>query len=58
VGGQRAQRAGLRLASLVRKIGVVLVREHTKVGSAAAQADWPRRARRANAMGGVVGGAV
>ena len=29
-----------------------------KVGSAAAMGDWPRRARRANAMGGVVAGAV
>ena len=35
-----------------------LVRERAKVGSAAAMGDWPRRARRANALGGVVAGAV
>ena len=42
----------------MQQIGVVLVRERAKVGSAAAKDDWPRRARRANALGGVVAGAV
>ena len=41
-----------------RGTGVMLVRERAKVGSAAAQGDWPRRARRANAPGGVVVGVV
>ena len=36
-----------------RGTGVMLVRERAKVGSAAAQGDWPRRARRANDLGGV-----
>jgi hypothetical protein len=44
----------------MQQIGVLLVRarERAKVGSAAAQGDWPRRARLANALGGVVAGAV
>jgi hypothetical protein len=42
----------------MQQIGVLLVRERAKVGSAGAQSDWPRRARRANALGGVVAGAV
>ena len=42
----------------MQQIGVLLVRERAKVGSAAAMGDWPRRARRANALGGVVAGAV
>jgi hypothetical protein len=42
----------------IQQIGVLLVRERAKVGSAAAQGDWPRRARRANALGGVVASAV
>ena len=42
----------------MQQIGVLLVRERAKVGSAAAMGDWPRRARRANALGGVVAGVV
>jgi hypothetical protein len=42
----------------MQQIGVLLVRERAKVGSVAAMGDWPRRARRANALGGVVAGAV
>jgi hypothetical protein len=42
----------------MHQIGVLLVRERAKVGSAAAQGDWSRRARRANALGGVVAGVV
>jgi hypothetical protein len=42
----------------MQQIGVLLVRERAKVGSAAAMGDWPRRARRANALGGGVAGAV
>jgi hypothetical protein len=42
----------------MQQIGVLLVRERAKVGSATAKGDWPRRARRANALGGVVAGAV
>jgi hypothetical protein len=42
----------------MQQIGVLMVREGAKVGSAAAKGDWPRRARRANALGGVVAGAV
>jgi hypothetical protein len=37
----------------MQQIGILLVRECAKVGSAAAKGDWPRRARRANALGGV-----
>jgi hypothetical protein len=36
----------------LQQIGVLLVRERAKVGSAAAKGDWPRRARRANALHG------
>jgi hypothetical protein len=37
----------------MQQIGVLLVRERAKVGSAAAKGDyWPRRARRANALNG------
>jgi hypothetical protein len=42
----------------MQQIGVSLVRMRAKIGSAAAQGDWLRRARRANALGGVVAGAV
>jgi hypothetical protein len=42
----------------MQQIGVLLVRERAKVGSAAAKGDSPRRARRANAVSGVVVGAV
>ena len=42
----------------MQQIGVLLVRERAKVGSIAAKDDRPRRARRANALGGVVAGAV
>ena len=42
----------------MQRIGILLVRECAKVGSATAKGDWPRRARRANALGGVVAGAV
>ncbi len=35
-----------------------MVRERAKVGSAVAKGDWPRRARRANALGGVVAGVL
>ena len=41
-----------------RGTGAMLVRERAKVGSAAAQGDWPRCARHANALGGVVAGEV
>jgi hypothetical protein len=37
----------------MQQIGGLLVRERAKVVSAAAQGDWPRWARRANALGGV-----
>jgi hypothetical protein len=42
----------------MQQIGVLLVRERAKFGSAAAHGDWSRRARRANALRGVVAGAV
>jgi hypothetical protein len=42
----------------MQQTGVMLVRERAKVGSAAAKGDSPRPARRANALGGVVAGAV
>jgi hypothetical protein len=42
----------------MQQIGVLLVRERAKVGSAAAKGGWPRRARRANALGGMVTSAV
>ena len=43
----------------MQQIGGLLVREHAKVGSAAAKGDfWPRWARRANPLDEVVAGAV
>jgi hypothetical protein len=42
----------------MQQIEVLLVRERAKVGSGAAKGDWPRRARRANTLGGVVDGVV
>jgi hypothetical protein len=42
----------------MQQIGVMLVHERAKVGSAAAKGDWPRRAWRANTRGGLVAGAV
>ena len=42
----------------MQQIGILLVGERAKVGSPAAKGDWPRRARRASALGGVVAGAV
>jgi hypothetical protein len=42
----------------MQQIGILLARKRAKVGSAAAKGDWPRRARRANALGGVVAGAI
>jgi hypothetical protein len=42
----------------MQQIEILLVRERAKVGSAAVEGDWPRRARRANALGGVVANAV
>jgi hypothetical protein len=42
----------------MQHIEVLLVHERAKVGSAATKGDWPRRARRANAVGGMVVGAV
>jgi hypothetical protein len=65
VGEQRTRRVCLRLAGVatferywMQQIGVLLVRERAKVGSAAAKGDWPRRTRRPNAVGEVVAGAV
>jgi hypothetical protein len=42
----------------MQQIGVPLVHENAKVGSAAASGDWLRRARRANALVGMVTSAV
>jgi hypothetical protein len=39
----------------MQQIGVLLLRERAKVGSAAAKGDRPRRARRANANGALWG---
>jgi hypothetical protein len=42
----------------MQQIGVLLVHERAKVGSAVAKGNWPTHARRANAVGGVAVGEV